>query len=285
MGQFECEMCHKVFGRKQSLLWHLKLKHSDPSLIKFNCEYCSVGFLVKSIFDGHLQKCRVKKKLEKETEKKLRTDEKNCRINKKLEIKAVKKSRTDEPKTVFECDICKMLFESKQGLSKHMQFIHNPNVKKMKCDKCGLVFINELVFGRDSKNRRRKCHKECIPCNVCNRMFSSKITLRTHRARKHCLPGTRVCKSCVRKFSTVEALDNHRSICRVKNYHQMDAKKVFECFMCHKIYKSKESLRIHLLHVHSPHGKQFKCEPCNRSKTDGLSATILAINKITRLFI
>lgn len=43
------------------------------------------------------------------------------------------------------------------------------------------------------------------------------------------------------------------------------AKKLFECFICRKNFKSKKSNLLRHLNLHEPNAKRYKCPKCRKS--------------------
>lgn len=244
LGQFQCHICQKVVGRETSLRRHYQWSHPNSNYPKLQCEYCNAVYMVQSSLDTHLRGCRFRIKAERGV--------------------ASTSNKQNESEFKFECSVCNTWFEKKSHLTGHTQLYHNPSVKKLKCDLCGLATVEEEIFQNHRCKGEKKDEPKEFTCNVCGRVHDSQYKLRYHKQRDHALQ-TSTCQHCNDTFPTLEALYNHRDVCLMNYYSRTNADRVLECYLCHKISKSKEILRKHVYFIHVYDGKRFRCEPCNRS--------------------
>lgn len=54
------------------------------------------------------------------------------------------------------------------------------------------------------------------PCNICGKILSNPRCLSRHKVSKHSEPGIIFCRTCVKKFKTVEELSAHKPQCTLK---------------------------------------------------------------------
>lgn len=208
-------------------------------------------------------------------------------------------------KCLTKCDECDSVFNSQGNLNKHMR-IHN------KCDICDRTFTiktdllihmlshtdlaskvemhlrkyNVYTCGncdRDFKTRKElyehapaRTHK----CNVCDRSFFQKRTLRVHEY-SHTPEYPYSCDVCGAMFTELNDLETHRMNHKSEN--------AYKCDECDSDFKCQENLNQHIRERHedafprmvigsqevslkqskgSPipfnfHGTTFKCDKCD----------------------
>lgn len=156
----------------------------------------------------------------------------------------------------LECKTCKKVFSSMRSLRMHTLRVHEPANKKYVCTACGKSYCesNELVAHQSHK----------ILCIICGETFCARSLLAAHRVvhevpendetnkkKFHCKqPG---CNEMV----TAQEWVKHFSTRHSESYHQ------FECDICHRRFRTKTQIQSHILCVHCPSAKTFKCDMCD----------------------
>lgn len=126
--KFRCDMCGDNFGLKQTLLNHIRNKHSN-NVRSFSCDFdgCDKSYKTKSALHNH----RIY-----HTEEKWHCNycQKKFHFNFLLQQHETTHLGVKEGKT-FDCDICKKKFNTRNKLTKH-RGIHDSNQYACKKDGC-----------------------------------------------------------------------------------------------------------------------------------------------------
>ncbi|PZC71726.1 hypothetical protein B5X24_HaOG212581 [Helicoverpa armigera] len=152
-----------------------------------------------------------------------------------------------KPEGVFECPHCALLFKHPKRF-----LIHNKwhtfgltNIKRMEIAK---VREQKRFERKEAKIIERMNSKEVteevsvdgktFPCKDCDKVFSSKSSLKNHRQRSH-PTRTRECKICHKSMSTWAALRVHMAT------HTAESGAGYQCRECPKRFKYSHSLAKH----------------------------------------
>jgi uncharacterized Zn-finger protein len=133
-----CQICNKKFS-KQSIKVHLK-KHATDK--KFNCDYCSVGFVLKGQLVQHMWKHR--------SDKQFNCTHCNRGFNNNYDFKVHLRSHSNNP-WPFQCDLCPLSFPRKKVFQQHLMAMHSE--QSFNCDEC-----NYTTKWKPNLTRHKKTH-------------------------------------------------------------------------------------------------------------------------------
>lgn len=262
---FPCNQCSKTFPDKWHLSRHLK-KH-NPDIHLFRCDKCNLDFHVKREYNRHMKIHDGVKTLLCSVCSKTFTDK----------VKFNRHMRAHEGIKPFQCNVCCESFTQKSNLNIHLR-IHD-GIRPFQCTVCFICFTN-----KSDLNRHARIHNGIKPflCSMCAKCFSRKDDLNRHM-KIHEGSKRYVCTMCPKCFTRKDDLNRH-----LRNH---DGLKPFHCTVCFESFTQKALLNIHLrihtnskphacnlctetfsqlsnLHIHLKvqHGvNPFKCEQCEES--------------------
>jgi KRAB domain-containing zinc finger protein len=105
------------------------------------------------------------------------------------------------------------------------------------CDTCGKKFFSTNRLNIHMKMTHMKLRPHV--CEFCNKGFSSKFALRTHR-RQHTNETPYRCEVCGEGFRQNVSLKGHK-----KSKHNIEEPKICECKECGKGFASEWALKTH----------------------------------------
>lgn len=186
----------------------------------------------------------------------------------------------------YSCNHCEKRFLSKVHMDTHKDFYHQTEMGsaiKYCCDKCSKTFHFKDNMRRHVGShilRTKKVFKESIagnlknaigrvtdvlqkfPCNECQKLFSSHLSLKYHKDFFHQLKDGIIkkyqCNECAMSFNFKENLKRHM----VKQHMKSS---VFPCDACERIYSHKTALYSHKELMHPTTEEKTKkhlCEFC-----------------------
>ncbi|XP_034233362.1 PR domain zinc finger protein 15-like [Thrips palmi] len=268
---YNCDICHKSFGKCSYLYRHLR-KHTG----EFTCVTCLAVFARKENLKTHScsqpkewfpcstcgKKFSAKKYLQRHVP--MHTGEFSCRECKRnfasrLSLKCHRCSgnKLEPGKVMISCFLCKQSFESEFKLQSHLK-AHDLNKNKSGPPKSKICKSHSLQKHAKKKDdsipelsQSESPERKVFICEVCGAIFKSSSSMKTHRflheERKF------ECGICKKRFHRKDVLQEHLRV------HQ-DAN--FPCSICGKKYKTKKSLYVHsLIHKGS---KRFACGVCGK---------------------
>lgn len=244
---FRCKPCHQVFFKESSLENHV-LKHTIIEEKNVDCEICG-----KSIRLRHLRRhIRV---LHRDPDKpfckycvRIFTSFKDLQDHMPACI-SKQNSKRSRKRGQFPCNVCEKVFTESYYRAKHQRRVHANSL--FKCNVCRQAFVKQ------SSLAAHKCLKDqpktdlSVICDICGQMVANKYYLRRHKIVKHS-ECSHICHTCALVFSSADELATHKIECKAKRY---PTDRIFQCYLCQKIFKANEYLRRHLRNVHDRNGK------------------------------
>lgn len=289
---FTCSYCKKTYSTKKSLARHCKKWHqnekkekrsienrpgsvvsttgeseegnnsadSDPdSAPYFPCHVCGKTFPTSESLEDH-QRCHLGEKPHE------------CAECGRCFFQASQLQQHQRMhKSEFQCQLCGRGFVSLFALRKH-KHSHGKS-RPYRCSKCHLSFTGPLQLAEHMSSHQ----EENFPCDICNRVFSSKSSRAEHRkshsksqeedeeissAHKSCseIPGELKyrCGVCNERFSDPETLSEHGCLAAPE--------RPFSCLDCNKHFLDPSHLRKHRsIHEIMQPGKKYSCNHCSKS--------------------
>lgn len=171
IGEFKCELCHKIFDTRQKREYHNKIVHLKVRHNK--CGYCGESFRDNRVRNKHMeQEHGIKIKVVK------------CKAcdrsfpNQSAVTIHLRKDHLMERRHV--CSECGMGFFAKRALLKHT--IKHTGLKEYLCEYC------HKAFGRKHTLREHlRIHVEDkrFKCELCGRAFVQKCSWKSHMRCRH----------------------------------------------------------------------------------------------------
>ncbi|XP_038214903.1 gastrula zinc finger protein XlCGF46.1-like [Zerene cesonia] len=156
-----------------------------------------------------------------------------------------------EPSTIFSCFLCKVRKGSLLSLEFHFRHTHLNKVGGW-CAECGKSFE---IFNTWRRHMLvHKPNKELLVCDYCGKRYIYKYQIEEHIIH-HLRKSQYVCETCGKGFHKKFNLKSHQ-----RNIHRSSVP--VKCSHCHKTYKNRESLDVHLKEV--KRDKPYICEICSK---------------------
>lgn len=152
---------------------------------------------------------------------------------------------------VYKCDSCEKTFHRKSLLNVHMMSHVPKEEQPFVCCKCARRFHCEALLRNHERVHLPKEERLVFPCDLCQKMFSSKSAVSAHLKAIHLRERPFVCDQCGNSFASKGILQEHLTI------HSDDAP--WNCTKCNKNFKTKYRLKIHMdTHRETP----YQCPKC-----------------------
>ncbi len=165
--QKQCVICGSVFGNEFPLCPICTSSGIPGNVGKDgNTSHIQEGGIQENSTPGRLNAFRYTKKGSSEQ----KTPTKVSRA------KSVMASPTDGK---FHCERCPKKFQTRQGLSRHME--HHTGKYKYWCEQCRKGFLGHTNY----KNHMDKHSGRCYFCQFCSKMFATQKSYNEHRRKMH----------------------------------------------------------------------------------------------------
>ena len=249
---YECRTCSKAFTTKLSMQEHGDSVHKKTGYL---CKYCEFSSIFRWNLRGHIKKIHKEKYLEKEPS-------------------------VDS----FSCTICKDACKSMDDLQTHMKIHHFINTRSHVTTKVmpdlpripqdvkpwspSQVELNSVVRGmveklgknlwqckfcarqnRNPGHLKEHCESHIeglsIPCDVCGKYFSTKGSLRAHRAKQKHYSERIIGFSRLPYLVENENQSDEIKEFRGKENSQRNIKGRVPCGLCSKSFRSNNILKAH----------------------------------------
>ena len=278
---FSCDTCKKTFNNKKNLTRHSKTHLRSPKprtkTEKYSCSLCHIGLINKIAFYSHMK-----------TKHETRTQScPDCgkAFYSKAEVTAHhKKAHTDYPRHL-SCDKCDYTTNSKYNLNLHNE-THSDIMYP--CDVCKIELNTQQSLRHHMRWNHGEKSTEVYNCPQCNREFKgmhAKIILEGHlKIHDANIEKNYKCTHCEYKTWRAGEFKKHSRIheknkedkyfcdkCPFKTWnnkslykHQRSHGQPVKCKTCGEDYSSKDSLTVHMRHVHGLRRKDHICDVCNK---------------------
>ena len=263
----QCEKCGQEFATKGNFLVHEKICDGSNKSDKLVCHICSKSFPNHQYLEDHISS--IHERIKKHFCEICGMDfgfkhmmMQHCRKNNCL-LKDNIDMEVEEGGHIFECDKCEGTFKRKQALTDHVSFIHE-KTKSYKCDECEMLFAYKSCFQKHSLQQNcadSKEVKETFQCEFCPNLYLQRLSFKQHILtdhENHYTGETFNCEKCSKKFSAKSLLNQHLSL----THEKRDG--VYQCEFCSKMFRQKFLLRKHVVTVHGT-ARSFTCEICHRT--------------------
>lgn len=137
----------------------------------------------------------------------------------------------------YECKECKIIYKLKSSYDNHMKSKHGPDAKKHVCSQCARCFKDSRTLLTHEKTHLPDYLKLTHLCEVCNKKFVNKNSLKSHITSVHEMANLYTCETCGKGFSTKSNLKSHLYV--------HSSKKDVQCDTCSARFKNMDSLRKH----------------------------------------
>lgn len=169
---------------------------------------------------------------------------------------------------ILVCPICKSRFTKKSHLRKHISSVHAKNEEEQDLtEEAREAISNSTPYSCEKclktfttegklKTHTKKHETKTHFCGIegCGKSFSFRKELLKHMKEDH-IP---TCEICHKTFKSTETLRKHYTI-----HKQQES---FNCPYdgCYKSYTRKSNLNTHIKKIHLKQGEEFKCEICEK---------------------
>ena len=146
---------------------------------------------------------------------------------------------------------CDTNFKSKVEFEKHMRAVHKGHLYKCDYKNCNgkSTLLKEYIRHRQKHVQSNK--EESNICPVCGREFINSYYMKAHYGSRH---KKMKCKLC--GIFTYGTDDNQK-------HHNAVHKPNLVCELCGNNFKTKSTLRCHVINVHTPEDQRpYKCDFC-----------------------
>ncbi|KAG7521071.1 zinc finger protein 64 [Solea senegalensis] len=243
---FECELCHKRFGRRDKLNMHSRLHTGEKP---HKCKHCPYAAADSSSLKKHLRihyderpfKCQI------------------CPYASRNSSQLTVHLRSHTGDAPFQCHQCDAKFKINSDLKRHIR-IHSGE-KPYKCDFCD--YRCAMKGNLKSHIQLKHGTENSFQCVHCDFKCSNKTALRQH-SREHQPIQPIQCSKCTYSCSSKGALKVHERI------HSEE--RPFKCDFCNFASKQRSNLVIHRKKCQSERPEKCSSGKSSRSKSGGVDS-------------
>ena len=284
----ECETCGNKLATKQSLARHVKLVHEK--IKPFECPVCLKKFGSKLHLSKHNQDSHKTKTTQEshntETTQNCSVGSFSTKFSGRLRRHILVAHEKSKSSLDNKCEICAQIFSSKYVLANHVKVVHE-KVKNFECHICGRKYGNKCSLSQhfQAKHENKKSHQcgvcyfttnyewylqrhilvvhknvksqENVQCDICGKMFASKVNLGEHVKVFHEKVKPFECLICGTKHVSNGSLSRH-----IRDSHE--SKRRYHCETCPFSTNHSSHMRRHIMTVHEK-VRSFKCNHCRFS--------------------
>lgn len=203
-GTLLCNQCNAALPDFESFRKHLKT-HLDSSIGNFFCQHCGMTFTDQQVHEKHIFSHFLMTSSEF-------TCSQSCGKTFTQQDDYKKHLHDSHIQSLFRCEICAEIFETKVSIQVHLAVAHSNEIKLSRCSACMEVFRNERDFRQHV--RMRHIVSGAVQCIFCRTICSSELDMHFHLAA-HARQFQ--CPICSESFHVEFLLDRHLQI-----YHSKD---------------------------------------------------------------
>lgn len=96
----------------------------------------------------------------------------------------------------YECKECKLIYKLKTSYENHLKTKHGPDAKKFVCSHCARCFKDSRTLVAHEKTHLPDYLKLTHPCEICNKKFVNKNSLKSHVTSVHEMANLYTCETC-----------------------------------------------------------------------------------------
>lgn len=244
-----CNVCLKVFTRKDCLKTHMFSRHQKDVISGYKCDICSKAYAKHDRLKRHMISHFGEKQ-----DFMSRNTEKICEICGAIytgitQLRDHQQKHSDEK--LHTCTVCDTSYSSKLYLERHLRM--HLGFKQFKCDYngCSEAYYSKSELWRHKQNHMgniKKPHYKCIHC--CRRFFRPE-SLEKHYHEKHYDKLTTESSSPLKPYI--------RDVTKVKSRYRC------EDDSCKKNFRTLHSLQYHLITEHIGNEPPFICKGCDET--------------------
>jgi KRAB domain-containing zinc finger protein len=167
--------CSKKFGLGQSMIRHIRTKHTHPDLKPFAYNHCTKNFKTNTNLIFH-------KKTHDSDKKKLECVQCSAKYFDKRNLKIhIKDKHSKEKQTKdYKCQDCHKMFANSDYLNLHIKYMHKPKIMKI-CYFCRSTFKTNWNLYQHLKIHTKEKPFKCIRCK---KKFANSTNIKAHMVRK-----------------------------------------------------------------------------------------------------
>ena len=234
---YYCDECESKFPNRKYLRTHKVRVHCT----KVRCHICSKDISNKQKLKEHIKNVHDDPRFNCSMCGKAFRIQRNFRRHEQLCGKMKRKHK------VFPCPSCKKTYSREKLLQDHIHFTHiNPAGRQEKitrlfsCIICKYTLESKHTLQIHLKNIHKKV---CLRCPLCTDIFPSRITLLKHKKKTHNGELAYECHLCQAVYDKNDLLTKH-----ISRHHKG---KRFQCQDCGNKFKINQTLKNHVIRIHS----------------------------------